>query len=222
MTRYNVKRILIFDKIEISCMKCKKTFKSVRGFNSHYTQMHGIEYKDNSNRGKPVGTDSWNKGLTKNTDIRVKKSGQTYSDGIKSGRIKHSFTGKSLSLEHKIKISKKLSKNNKGGRCKWYKVDGISVQGTWERDIAIKMSEFNIDWSRSPTSFGYVNDDGAFKRYTPDFYLKKFNLFLEIKGYWWGNDKRKMELIFEQYPNINILIMEKEKFENFCSYNKGT
>lgn len=49
--------------------------------------------------------DAWNKGLTKETDKRVKQSGETLSEGYKSGRLVNSNTGTHHSDEHKKKIS---------------------------------------------------------------------------------------------------------------------
>jgi len=69
------------------------------------------------------------------------------------------------------------------------------------------LSYFNIKWhkpNKKSEVIRYLNSDGKIKSYSPDLFLEDFNLFLEIKGYWWGNDKRKMELVFEQHPNLKI------------------
>lgn len=49
--------------------------------------------------------DAWNKGLTKETDLRVKKRGETLSEGYKSGRLVNANTGTHHTDEHKKKIS---------------------------------------------------------------------------------------------------------------------
>lgn len=110
-------------------------------------------------------------------------------------------------------LSIKQSLNNSGGRCKWYEVSGIKVQGTWERNIAEKFNELNVKWEKVKTyPLEYVKNN-KIKRYSPDFYLPDFDLYLEIKGYWWGNDREKMDLIIEQNPNIKIIIIEKYDYE---------
>jgi hypothetical protein len=119
------------------------------------------------------------------------------------------------SEETRRKISEKLSINNKGGRSKWYTVNGIKVQGTWEREVAKILTEKEIKWIKptsSNHSFEYRKEDKT-KTYTPDFYLEEYDLYLEIKGYWWGNDREKMDCVLMQNPNANIKIIEKEEYE---------
>ena len=126
----------------------------------------------------------------------------------------YSFLGKTHSEETKKKISEKLSLNNKGGKTKWYEVNGIKVQGTWERNVAQFMTENKIDWIKPTTnthSFRYEMD-GVKKTYTPDFFLIDYNIYLEIKGYWWGKDKDKMKCVLEQHPTANIKVIEKEDY----------
>lgn len=160
-------------------------------------------------------TPAWNKGLTKETDERLVKSGKTYSDRVKSGIIIPHFTGKTHTIESCQQISEKLSINNRGGRCKWYEVDGVNVQGTWERDIAIKLKELGITWIKSKKKEYTLKYEinGKIRNYTPDFYLPDYDVWLEIKGFWWGNDKEKMRIVKEQHPEKNIRIIEKEDFE---------
>ena len=104
-----------------------------------------------------------------------------------------------------------MSINNKGGRSKWYEVAGQKVQGTWERNIALKFEELGIEWKKLKTNkdtLEYVMD-GKMRSYTPDFYLPTFDIFLEIKGFWWGRDKQKMQIVLETHPHKRILIIEK-------------
>lgn len=72
----------------------------------------------------------------------------------------------------------------------------------------------NIDWIKPKTNnyiFKY-EVDGKIKSYTPDFYLPSFDVYLEIKGYWWGRDREKMDLVISKYPETKFVIIEKEKF----------
>ena len=55
--------------------------------------------------------------------------------------------------------------------------------------------------------------DGAYHSYAPDFYLPDYNLWLEVKCYWWGNDKRKMNIIKLTFPERKIVIVEKDGYE---------
>lgn len=118
---------------------------------------------------------------------------------------------KKMGIEARKRLSKRMSENNPGGRSKWFEVNGKKVQGTWERNFAIYCNENNIKWDRCKP-WKYVLD-GKERNYTPDFYITEKDLYIEIKGRWWGNDKRKMEAVIEQHPDKKILILEKEKYQ---------
>jgi len=154
-----------------------------------------------------LGKEAWNKGKTQHeipSLARLTQRGKKFGSAI---------TGHSE--ETKQKISKKLSINNKGGRAKWYIVAGQNVQGTWERDIATKLTELSINWVKLKTNkdtLQYVMD-GKIRNYTPDFYLPDYNMYVEIKGYWWGNDREKMRIVLETYPDIKIAIVEKDEYK---------
>lgn len=149
-------------------------------------------------KGKPA----WNKGL-KGVQIPWNK-----------GKV-GTFKGKKHSEESKRKISLAKTINNKGGRCKWFEVAGQKVQGTWEKNIAEFLEKQNIKWEKIKTNrhtFTYILENKT-RSYSPDFYLEDYNLYLEIKGYWWGNDKNKMAAIAIKYPDTKIVVIEKEQYE---------
>jgi len=180
--------------------------------------MHGRGINHHTNLGKkrsllkPI----WNKGLTKETDARVLRSSKTISKVIRNKVANGSFNKSGWSLwtqKQKEYWSKRMSSNNQGGKSKWFEVSGYKVQGTWERDFALKLNDYNISWKRcSPIVYC---SSGKEKRYTPDFYLINFDKFIEIKGYWWGNDKEKMNHILNSNPHLisRLIIVEKEKYE---------
>lgn len=191
---------------EWQCLECAKFFTSRQAVTSHIHRAHvkpGISYG-----GHKIGNPAWNKGLTKDNDERVLKNSISISQATKGK------AGRPHTEETKRKISKMMTINNKGGRCKWYEVSGQKVQGTWEKNIAIKLNELNIRWEKLKTNqhtFEY-EDDCKIKCYTPDFYLVDFDVYLEIKGYWWGNDRIKMDKVIEKYPEKKFVIVEKEEY----------
>lgn len=194
------------------CNICEKEYTK-KGIATHIWRSHGEGKNHNPNKSYKDGSrKTWNKGLKTGPNEKLR-------EGYNSGKIIPSFQGKHHSKETLEKISKSLSKNNHGGKCKWYKVSGIYVQGTWERDLANHMSLLNISWEKIKTNsftFQYIMDN-KIKHYTPDFRIKEFNVLLELKGYWWGEDKRKMELVLEQNDITNLLIIQKEKYKNLLS-----
>lgn len=117
------------------------------------------------------------------------------------------------------KISEKLSINNKGGRSKWYTVAGQNVQGTWERDIATKFELLNIRWIKLKTNKDTLKYEmnGKIRSYTPDFYLPDYDMYVEVKGFWWGDDKEKMKIVFQTYPDKSIVVVEKEEYEEIIA-----
>lgn len=189
------------------CTDCQREFNSRQATTSHIYRTHtnpGVSFG-----GHQIGKPAWNKGLTQDTYPGLARPKQK---GIRFGA---SLTGHSE--ETKRKISQRMSINNKGGRSKWYEVAGQKVQGTWERNCALKFEELGIEWRKLKVNrdiLEYVMDKKV-RCYTPDFYLPAYDVFLEVKGRWWGRDREKMDIVLETYPNKNIVIVEKEQYERF-------
>lgn len=204
--------------LNTSCRFCRKEFTTTwQGLNSHARAC--IKYRESNNMGLPPDNFSSNrhsnKGLTKENSESIRKGIETYRSNIEKGITINHWLGRSHSEESKLKISKKLSVNQKGGRCKWYNFEGQSLQGTWELEIAKKLSEAKIDWKRVKLyndSFEYTLENKT-RTYTPDFYIQEIDSYLEIKGYWWGNDKLKMEEVIRSYPNKNFIIIETDLYK---------
>lgn len=198
--------------------KCGKEFENIYSFSAHKGHCKICNPNAKSNRYK--NGIAWNKGLTKETDDRVKRYSETNKlNFILNNRI-GSFKGKHHTEESKQKISKKLSMNNRGGRCKWYEYNGQKLQGTYELNLAKKFDEYNIKWKKIKTNknpIKWIDDNNKIHHYTPDFYLIDYDKYIELKGYWWGNDKRKMELVKIQNQNYNIIIIENELYNQILS-----
>lgn len=98
----------------ITCIGCGQEFKLLlteNAFNNkrykRYCQR--CQYQD---KGIP-----WNKGLTKQTDIRVKKNGESIHLGVITGKIVPPQLGKSLSKQHRLAVSEGMKKAHKEGRA---------------------------------------------------------------------------------------------------------
>lgn len=203
------------------CEFCNKTIKNLISYRQHY-----VRCKSNPNRiiCKPglgmLGKTGWNKGLTKETDERVKKNSENAAkvmrEQIKNGKRKFS----PMSKENKEKLSIRQSLFNKGGKCKWYTVAGQKVQGTYEKLFAESLERQNIKWEKIKTNnhvFKYYINQNK-KSYAPDFWLPELNLYVEIKGYWRGNDETKMELVREQHQDKNVVVIfGKKKLDYICT-----
>lgn len=142
---------------------------------------------------------SWNKGLTAETDERVRRNGDSvHKYYVANPNLKR----KPLSEEHKAKISATI--NNKVADGTWhaslarnmhYTYRGIDLHGMWEVRFAEWLDSNNIEWLRPSESFPYTFD-GATHQYTPDFYLVDSRTYVEIKGYKTLKDQAK----WEQFP----------------------
>ena len=86
------------------CDQCDQVFE---------TRAKLYEHKHKDHDAKKV----WNKGLTKDTDPRIKQMAENYVNGIKSGRIKVWCKGKHLSEEIRNNISKSMKKAHAEGRA---------------------------------------------------------------------------------------------------------
>jgi hypothetical protein len=144
---------------------------------------------------------------------------------LTGNKISDSNRGRKHTEETKKIISEKLSNNNKGGRCKWFdflKSNGeiVRVQGTWELRFAKVLEILDSEWIKPNSknkghSFKWKDDEGKIHTYTPDFYSKKLKKYFEVKGFWWNNDKRKMESVINQNPELNIEIIFNDDLKNY-------
>lgn len=146
---------------------------------------------------------------------------RSLADSIKLSYKRTTRKQSIMSDKARKNLSIRQSINNSGGKSKWYMVAGQSVQGTWERNLALKFEEFKIIWKKLSTGkdvWPYVIE-GKLKNYTPDFYLPKYNLYLDPKGYWWGNDKNKIELVRLQHTDKKLCIIEKKLYQQLITTN---
>lgn len=162
----------------------------------------------------------WNKGLTIKTDPRVAKIHEIRRKQRESIDYINPLRNRKLSIEHKkkISISRSLVMQSNESHCRWFSVkcgNGFQkVQGTWERDFANFLNENNVSWERRTLEYG------THYRYTPDFYLPNFNMYVEIKGWLKDRDIKKMNLVLKKY-NIDLRIIHGlNEFKSVLSKKK--
>lgn len=150
------------------------------------------------------GNQGWAKGLTKETDLRLKNLSNSlkeyYSNNPKE-KIYHREETKQIISEKRINFLE----NNPNQNIKWYDVDGIKVQGKWELNTALWLNKLNYKWNRKRLEFlGH-------RRYTPDFYLPELNIYIEVKGFMRDRDIHKMYLVLDEY-DLDIRIIGKTEY----------
>lgn len=136
---------------------------------------------------------------------------ETFRKKIEGGEAKWTWDGKHHSEETKKKLStiriKFLEANNDHG-LKWYTINGIKVQGSWERKFAEYLNSHNINWTRITIPFLGSH------HYTPDFYCPNEDVYFEVKGFRRDRDIYKMHLVLKEHPNLKIKMIEKRELEN--------
>lgn len=131
--------------------------------------------------------------------------------GENSSMFDKHHTKKTKEKMSKIRIKKELSKgkNNPNfgkpaphGKGAYYK--GIWMRSSYEILFAQFLDLSGIKYQYEPERF-YFKDC----TYCPDFYLPEFNLYIEIKGWWRPNTKKRFDLFEKNYPNKNIKVLMK-------------
>lgn len=170
---------------EKQCEKCLKQVK-LNCFTRHVRTCKGpIERKIRK---------AWNKGLTSETDSRVAAIAEKCSKAMvgKTGP-RHTETSK---MKLSIKMSERLlreyaegTRQQVGGYCKWFEVDGWKVQGTWELRTAKILSKWKHEgkiksWSHGTSRVSYLFN-GKERTYIVDFTITRNDsseYFIEVKG----------------------------------------
>jgi len=197
------------------CQYCGKECK-----NQNSLVQHEIRCKENPNRKdfiKPKfnnkGRVAWNKGLTKETDERVKKNGESVRSAFASGKARK-LTGEANPAK-KENVREKISKTclKKSSVGEWhtslaknmhYNYNDCDLHGKWELDFAKYLDSNSIIWTRCKERFSYLFE-GKEHYYTPDFYLNDYELYVEIKGYQTLKDEAKWSC----FPSDKKLIVLK-------------
>lgn len=191
---------------QCSCIKCKKLTSNL-GLSSHIRIVHDGDISlIESGRKAKLGKSSWNKGLTKETNISIK-------NGSEKLRVK--LTGKTRNITFSDEGLKKLSelsylKNNfhgyheKSGRGKSGRYKNIWCDSSWELAFVIWCQDNNKNIKRNTEKFQYIWENKK-KNYIPDFIVD--GELIEIKG-WSTNQWKAKEL---QVKNITVFYKDKMK-----------
>ena len=210
-------------RTEYTC-ECGREFESGQSLNAHFSRC--LVHRN----GKPT-----RKFKFYLNDESRKKSGDTYSKRISLGELIPGFKNKSHSVKTRQLLSDKMSERNNGYvKTKYHEIfcpllkTTVKVQGSWELKFATILNDNNILWEKGfkyPIKYFHNN---IFHKYLPDFFLTNYNVYVEIKGFWFKSkdgrvdDKRKMKLVAEQNPDIQIIILDSlAKIEKFNVGPKG-
>lgn len=203
------------DSVKLKCGFCLKVCK-----NKNSLAQHQIRCSKNPDKlpstlpQRPIT--SWNKGLTKETDERVRANGEKISKAL-IGR-----KGTPRTDEEKEHLSKIAVKRGLGGfnmRNKRILYKGVLLDSSYEVVVAESLDFNNIKWERPKRFSYYVKDKKRY--YTPDFYLPEYNIYLDPKNDFLINnvnpslgitDVEKIESVMKTH-NIKILVLDKNNLE---------
>jgi predicted nuclease of restriction endonuclease-like RecB superfamily len=117
--------------------------------------------------------------------------------------------GKELSL-YKYKLCQKHANIQKakdgkiGHHGQHINYKGIHLKSGWEEAFVKWCDKRNIKWLYEPKTF-----DLGETTYTPDFYLPEFKRYIEIKGFWRDDAKKKFNLCRKNFK-INLVLCNKK------------
>ena len=86
-----------------------------------------------------------------------------------------------------------------------------------EEKVADLMVELGVKYEYESTKVPYVIQHN----YTPDFLLPN-GVYLECKGYWDPDDRRKIKVVKEQNPDLDIRMVFQSPFNKISKKSKTT
>jgi hypothetical protein len=149
---------------------------------------------------------------TKNPEHSKRMMGNKNAIGNKSnsGRKLQFSDEHKESIRNHLKILNEKGFENKGGRCQFYKLENLLLQGRYELYFAMTS---NLDLKKPKqikTPFG---------NYTPDFETE--NNFIEIKSTYTfktcikGNQYNKIKWVRNNLKPVKIIILDEMKVHNY-------
>lgn len=128
----------------------------------------------------------------------------------KSLREYRSKSTKQQFLEGKRKIP---SSNGKGLGGKRPDLNNQYFRSMWEANFARVLKYKNIEYKYEEKIPIYDENNNLLCIYVPDFYLPKYDSYIEIKGKWEKGAKEKVQLFKKYFPNKKITIIEQTNYK---------
>ncbi len=159
------------NRIKIKCEKCNREISK-----SNFERHNCIDTEDN------IKFKSWNKGLTKETDIRVKKYSKTIKKKYENGEIIPKYKNKNMSNESRKKMSDSALNRVKNGTHKGWQSRNIRSYPEKFFDEVLKnnnlLDKCKIEYPICKEKLGIKSKANYFL----DFYFEDKKLDLEIDG----------------------------------------
>lgn len=181
-----------------------------------------------SNKLKSINNKCWNRGITKDIDDRMMK----ISD-LKTGVPRTKEHRKNISVGtkremHKPEKWKSFLKKNKERdtsfmqtkewvekmlrikKSKKYIYKNICMRSNWEILYAGWLDSKKLHWEYEPliTRLKEIN-----MCYCPDFYVKEWKKFVEVKGYLSEDGKKKIEAFKEKFGDKKLIVVDEKEMK---------
>ena len=195
-----------------TCLYCQKNFSNKGGLGAHQpfcnynpTRVQRIK---SPNAHAKKGSTNWAKGLTKNTDSRIKSR-----PDLVGKRFAASLNGHSEETKQRLSVVAKERKlggyipGSGRGKKGWYK--GFFCDSSWELAYVVYCLEHDIDIKRNNEKRQYIWQD-KIKNYIPDFIVE--GSLTEIKGFKTEQWLAKLE------ANKDIKVLYEKDLESIIKY----
>jgi hypothetical protein len=158
-------------------------------------------------------------GIKNGMHDRIGKTNPNYKNGKRSdnknkciicNKILNGYYSKYCKKHYGISLRGKLNPHfgKTASHSKYFKYHNILFHSSWEIAYAKYLDKQGTKWEYEPKAF-----DLGKTSYTPDFYLPERDTYVEIKGYWRDDAKKKFKLFKKKYSYIQIMLLEKLKLK---------
>lgn len=187
----------------LNCIHCSKECKNKNSLSNHERccpknpNRNYVNYMTGKKGGNQY-TKGTAKPLTAETRKKLSEAAKrkVWTDDM---RLKHSLSMKKAVIDN----PESYSSGNRG-RVKRIEFDGKTFQGKWELYFYQWCVSNNICVEKCTDWFDY--DWNGKRKYCPDFFLKQYNCYVEVKGYKTDRDEAK----WKQFTKKLIIVEKKD------------
>jgi len=189
--------------VEINCVSCTKKYKT--------NTKNELRKKHKLYCGSCAIKNEWKEEKYKNIHKEKLKEAHNKPDTL----IKHSISSKKNWADKNIR-----DKMVGGGRYKsgiYHRINGENVflKSSYEFMFVEFLESNGIEWRYEDTAFPILSLSNS--QYIPDFYLKEYKCYFEVKGYFRDHSKIKYKFFLDQYKDINICLTFKEDLDRILT-----
>lgn len=213
------------------CRFCRKNFKNRKALAQH--ELRCIENPERRcfNNFRSAWERPWNKGLTCETDERVRKATENSIKNRTKGpnpACSHPHSQEFKDRQRKRALEEHWESHF--GSHKSYLYKGVKFVSSYEVELAKDLDLNHVLWEK-PKRFSYKDNNGRDHHYTADFYLPEYDIYLDPKndylieninpilGY---SDLQKI-LWVQQQNNVKVIVLDKDhlSWDSVKSYLEG-